>query len=154
MIVDTLNNMNFYEKLLPQLIEVAGFIRDHNEGATLDRSMYSIVDDEVFALIQEYDTKDKQAIRWETHRKYVDVQFILKGEEAIGYAPFESLSPLEDFSAEKDIGFYTGPKLYTNTILTEGMFAIFFPGEGHLPCCKIETSKKVKKIVFKIRSIT
>lgn len=151
MIVDTFSNLEKYKESLPQLLLVKKFIDDHMHEENMECCKYLIDDENVFALVQEYVTKNSKEIRWESHRKYIDVQFILSGNENIGYSRCEALKLMEDFSEGKDIAFYKSPKTYTQITLSEGMFAIFYPGEAHLPCCISETPSNVKKIVFKIK---
>jgi len=150
-IVDTLNNIKLYKALLPQLISVENFILTHQQEEDLECCKYIIDNENVFALVQKYLTKQSKETRWEAHGKYIDVQYILRGQEAIGYAPIEELTLLEDFSGDNDIAFYKGPEDYTKVVLSKGMFAIFYPGEGHLPCGISGTDNNVKKIVFKIK---
>jgi len=152
MIVDTLNNIQLYKEILPQLLDVEEFIHDHKYEEEMECCKYLIDDENVFALVQKYLTKESKDNKWETHRKYIDVQFILRGEETIGYAPIKELTLVEDFNGENDIAFYNGPENYTNIVLSQGMFAIFYPQEGHLPCCISKTSSSITKIVFKIKS--
>lgn len=151
MIVDKISNINQYTDLLPQLLLMEKFIGDHENDDTPDCGKYVIDGENVFALVQEYLTKESKDVKWETHREYIDVQFIAKGSEAIGYAPAETLSLKENFTVDNDIAFHNGPANYTNIVLSEGMFAIFFPEEGHLPCCIDGSATKVSKIVFKIK---
>ena len=133
MIVDTLSNLEKYKELLPQLLLIRRFIDDHMHEGNLECCKYLLDDDKVFALVQEYITKSSNEVKWESHRDYIDVQFILSGNENIGYTSCEALTMVEDFSAGNDIAFYQSPKNYTNITLSEGMFAIFYPGEAHLP---------------------
>ncbi|MHB8065061.1 MAG: YhcH/YjgK/YiaL family protein [Ruminiclostridium sp.] len=151
MIVDTLSNMKLYKELLPPLLTVEKFIYDHKYKENIQCCKYLIDNENIFALVQQYETKESEDLKWESHSKYLDVQFILEGEEAIGYAPIEALTLEGGFAEENDIAFYNGPRAYTNITLSAGMFAIFYPGEGHLPCCISEKVSNVKKIVFKIK---
>lgn len=151
MIVDTLDNIKFYKELLPQLLDVEKFIFEHKNEAELECGKYLIEDEDVFALVQKYSTRESKDNKWETHRKYIDVQFVLCGEESIGYAPIKDLVLTEGFTEGNDIAFYKGPENYTNTVLSQGMFAIFYPEEGHLPCCISEKASNITKIVFKIK---
>ena len=52
----------------------------------------------------------------------------------------------EDFFLTNDI------ETFSKLTLSEGDFAIFFPGEFHKPGCALEDSGQVKKIVFKIKA--
>ncbi len=151
MIVDTFSNLELYKDLLPQMLLVKKFIEDHQHEENMECCKYFIDDENIFALVQEYVTKNSSEVNWESHRKYIDVQFILRGTEKIGYSQRDALTLIEDFGADNDIAFYTGPRNYTDITLSEGMFAVFYPGEAHLPCCISETASKVKKIVFKIK---
>lgn len=151
MISDKLSNMARYKHLLPQLPQVEGFIHNHRNEENMPCRQYSIDGNEVFALVQEYITRESKEIKWEAHRNYIDVQFIFRGKESIGYAPLEELTLAEDYSGQNDIAFYNGPENFTSISLSEDMFVIFFPGEGHLPCCINEVATKVKKIVFKLK---
>ncbi len=152
MISDKLINMARYKQLLPQLLQVEKFIHNHRNEKNMPCCQYSIDGNEVFAIVQEYITRERKEIKWEAHRNYIDVQFISGGKESIGYAPIEELTLTEDYSGHNDIAFYNGPENFTNISLSEGMFAILFPGEGHLPCCINEVATNVKKIVFKIKN--
>ena len=151
MIVDKLCNINLYLGVLPQLAEVEKFILEHKHDSDLVCGKYLMDDNKLFALVQQYQTKNSEDIRWESHKKYIDLQFISSGEEMVGYSPIEVLTPVVDYNDENDIIFYSGPKNHTNVTLSEGMFAIFYPGEGHSPCCTSQSQSNVKKIVFKIQ---
>lgn len=151
-IIDTLDNIKLYNELLPQLLDVEKFILAHKNMVDVECGKYLIDDENVFALVQRYLTKDSKDNKWETHREYIDVQFVLSGEESIGYAPINQLTLIDGFTEGNDIAFYKGPENYTITVLSQGMFAIFYPEEGHLPCCISETASNVTKIVFKIKN--
>jgi YhcH/YjgK/YiaL family protein len=150
-IIDTLNNIKFYKELLPQLLDVEKFILAYKNKIEVECGKYLIDNENIFALIQKYLTRDSKDNKWETHQEYIDVQFVLRGEESIGYAPIKDLVLTEDFTEGNDIAFYKAPENYTNTVLSQGMFAIFYPEEGHLPCCISKTASNVIKIVFKIK---
>ena len=42
------------------------------------------LDNGVYASVQEYETKDENECRFETHEKYFDIQFVVSGKEYIG----------------------------------------------------------------------
>lgn len=151
MIVDKSSNLELYKELLPQLLLVKKFIDDHKNFEDIEYCKHLIDEENVFANVQQYITKNSNESRWESHRKYIDVQLIISGKENIGYASCETLTLVDEFTADNDIAFYKSPRNYTDIILSEGMFAIFYPGEAHLPCCISETASTVKKIVFKIK---
>lgn len=105
--------------------------------------------DRIFALPQGYLTRPPSQCRWEAHRRYIDIQYVISGQEAMGYAPISTLKPVTDFDEAKDVGFYDG----TGSIITveAGMFAIFFPHDAHMPCMQVAgQSAPVRKVVVKV----
>ena len=147
MIIDTLENSSRYECLHPRFKAALGFLKRPDIEATplgrleLDGSL-------LFVLTQEYETKPIQEGKLEAHKKYIDIQFIVTGEEFIGYAPLKNQPSAKPFDAENDIGFFDGEAWFT--LLRKGMFAIFFPQDAHLPGRYTEKPAQVKKIVIKI----
>ena len=84
------------------------------------------------------------------HKKYIDVQFILKGSELMGYAPFKGQEIVSEYNEEKDVILFSGNKSFFK--IEYGMFAIFFPYELHMPGIKAEIPENVKKVVIKVKA--
>ena len=105
----------------------------------------------LFYIVDEYETKPAQEGRLEIHRKYLDIQYIVSGEECIGVAPLEGLTEETPYDGEKDLAFYKYGPTMSNLHLQQGMFAIFWPNEPHMPCRSIDKAETVKKIVVKVR---
>ena len=147
MIVDTLAQASRYEPLHPQFKAAFDFLRNTDLHA-LAVGRTEIDGDRLFALTQGYETKPAQDGKLEAHRMYIDIQFVIAGEEYIGYAPLGSQPPAEPFNAGKDIGFYHGDASLTR--VSAGMFAIFFPHDAHLPSRHLTAPAQVKKVVLKV----
>lgn len=147
MIIDTLENSSRYESLHPRFKAAFDFLRRPDVEAT-PVGRHELDGTQIFALTQEYETKPIHEGKLEAHKKYIDIQFIVSGEEFIGYAPLKNQAPAKPFDADKDIGFYDGEAWFT--LLRKGMFAVFFPQEAHLPGRYTDKPSHVKKIVLKI----
>lgn len=147
MIIDTLENCNLYAGLHPRFKAAFEFLTRPDIAAT-PVGRLELDGKQLFALTQEYETKPILEGKLEAHKKYIDIQFIVSGEEFIGYAPLKNQAVAKPFDAEKDIGFYDGVAWFT--LLRTGMFAIFFPQDAHLPGRYTEKTANVKKIVLKI----
>jgi biofilm protein TabA len=106
----------------------------------------------IYAMVSEYETQPQEVRRPEAHRKYLDIQYIHAGEEMIGSGPLTTAGEVaEDRLAEKDVIFYKSLSSETYHILTQGMFAVYFPWDVHRPNCSVsKTAGKVKKVVVKI----
>ena len=112
---------------------------------------YAVQGDDIFYIVDEYETKPIEEGRPEVHRKYLDIQYIVSGSECIGYTPLEGLTEETPYNGENDVAFYKYDPSISKLILKQGMFAIFWPNEAHMPGCCIGTvPQKVKKIVVKI----
>ena len=85
----------------------------------------------------------------EAHRKYMDIQYIVKGQEVMGWAPLDTLTVAEEFSAEKDVGFYSGHCEFIR--IAEGNCYVVFPEDGHMPTRYLEESNEYTKIVVKLK---
>lgn len=100
----------------------------------------------VFALVQSYDTKSAENCKIEAHRKYIDIQCVLKGRELFGVADLGTQTLYEDKFEEKDVAFYHGDvDLLT---LTDGDFVIVFPQDAHRP--QQGDGSHVEKVVVKV----
>jgi biofilm protein TabA len=107
--------------------------------------------DRVFAIVQRYQTIMTDAPIFEYHRKYLDIQFIVSGEEIIGWTPAERMTIMEPYSADKDICFGTAPDMkWTPVHLQVGQMAVFWPEDGHAPKISAGAPALVMKIVVKV----
>lgn len=146
MVLDKIENYDLYKNLHPRFAKAFEYILKTDFSKLAD-GKYPIEKEEIFALVQEYNTKDPLEAKLEAHKKYIDIQYIHSGTELIGVAPFNNQTPIID-EPEKDITFYEGEASYVK--LETGMFAIFFPADLHMPGLKITQAGKVQKIVIKI----
>ena len=147
MIIDNIKNCDIYTQNNENLKKGFDFIKSYlNNPVEVGR--YEIDGDNVYAIVQEYETKAPG--KFEAHKKYTDIQFLVSGKELIGYANINSLVPHTEYDAEKDFMLFDGNKCTTELILEDGMFAVFFPEDGHMPGCFTENPENVIKIVVKV----
>lgn len=89
---------------------------------------------------------------FEAHKKYIDVQYIVRGMERIRWASLDRVSQVrEEYSKGNDIAFYEGDAQFDFT-LTKGTFLLLTPEDAHLPGLCAEKEISVRKIVFKIQT--
>ena len=146
MIVDNLDTLNEYN-VVPQ--EVLDFIKDLTVSTPNGR--YEITD-KIYANIETYERKSEYEAYLESHRKYIDLQFLLYGEERIDYMNIDGLEVQSAYDCDKDIIFYRRPKVEISSIYLNGRnFAIFFPQDAHAPqITTLALQNNVKKVVIKI----
>ena len=114
----------------------------------IDPGKYNVAGDEIFAIVSEYETKKVADAKPEAHERYIDIQYMVKGEEIMGYAPLEDQEILIPYDVDKDVVFYNAE--VSRVKVSEGMFALFYPNDIHAPSIKVKESKSVKKVVVKV----
>ena len=85
----------------------------------------------------------------EAHRKYLDIQYIVKGKEVVGWADLAACTPTDAFNEESDIGFYSGDFNYIT--VNEGICYVVFPEDAHMPGRHLEVPNDFVKIVVKLK---
>lgn len=119
------------------------------ELAALPCGKYEIDGERIYVSIQEYETKSYGDCRFETHKRYADIQCILQGREQIWVTEQPLLTPDTEYDPKADIRFWKAGKA-SLLDLHAGELVILLPGEAHKPCVRSGDVGKVKKAVFKI----
>ncbi len=147
MILDRLENADIYTVSRPRLAAAFAYLRS-TDLANLSLGRHDIDGNTIFALVQEYRTRLPAEGFWESHRAYVDVQFVISGIERMGYANIASLTPRAPYDADKDLLIYDGTGDFFN--VPGGAFTIFGPADAHMPCMAAGEPSPVKKVVIKV----
>jgi len=116
---------------------------------SMEPGKYPLVGDQVFALVSTYSTKTPEQAKWEAHRKYIDLQYVIEGEERMGQMPLAGAKAPQQYDAEKDLIFF-GDQEGEYFTADSRCFFLFFPEDVHRPGVLVEESKPVKKLVIKI----
>ncbi|MFA5687986.1 MAG: YhcH/YjgK/YiaL family protein [Kiritimatiellales bacterium] len=148
MIIDRIENVPLYAGLGAKVQQALEYLAKTDFKA-LESGRYEIAGDEVFALVQRYETKPHDQGLWEAHRRYIDVQYLVSGSEIMGYAPLDTLAVKEPYKPENDCELLTG----TGDFLTVSprMFAVFFPQDAHMPGLMNKIPEPVIKVVVKVQ---
>ena len=152
MIVGNLENLGELKFLAPKLKEILNYLKDHNlKDKELGRIELEGMD--LFINIEESIMAPKNERKPEAHKKYLDVQLVLDGEESIGVAIDNHQNKvLSEYNEEKDIIFYEDAQKENMINLFPGDFAIFFPEDIHRPRCVVYGgSGRSKKAIVKMK---
>lgn len=151
MIIGNIANLDREINQLPEVLQKGLKYLAAADVRQLAVGRYDIEGDNLFALVSSYKPQPQEQCKAETHVKYIDIQFIVSGEELMGYAAWSAAHEiLEDLSAERDAIFYKFVDKESNVLLSEGTYAILFPWDVHRPCGLGEYGGEVKKVVLKI----
>ncbi len=146
MILDTLQNYQLYSAINNRIAIGFDFLCNTDLDA-IPSGKHDIDGDTIFALVQEYNTKPSDECKLESHKKYIDIQYVIRGEEMMGVTTQNNQKIIE-INEEKDYTFYEGTTSLVR--VSKGMFTIFFPDDLHQPCVQTETISEVKKVVIKV----
>lgn len=107
------------------------------------------ITEDIFALEQVFYTKERESCFIESHKKYIDFQLILSGNEQMEYIDIDKLKIKNFYDEKKDLITY---KLVDNTskfLLQANDLAIFFPDDAHIGLPMYINSELVYKTVIK-----
>lgn len=149
MIHDSLRNSGLYTSLGRGVAAAFEYAFTFDPGTPDGR--HEIAGDEVFALVQSYDTAPAAEKRFESHRAHVDLQFIVSGRERILHTDSRELAVGTPYDEDEDIVFYEDPDFSSSILLRTGEFVILHPQDAHKPGCMAGGRDPVKKVVVKIR---
>lgn len=120
-----------------------------NDLKSFEKGSHPIDGERLFVNIVEYETTTPENRFWEAHREYLDVHFMLDGEEQINLNFIENMEQKE-FVPKDDFLPLEGAA-NSHVILKKGDFLVCYPHDGHMTAIQVEEPKKVKKAIFKVR---
>lgn len=147
MIVDRLENASQYFKLFDRLTTGLRFLQ-RDDLAAMEKGKYEIEGDHVYAMVQEYPTRDRSKGIWEAHRKYYDIQYVISGIEYIGYTHIDTIKVTKPYDASIDALLGEGDG--TMVLVPPGSFVILAPHDAHMPGQTYQQTTNVKKVVVKV----
>ncbi|MFA5851582.1 MAG: YhcH/YjgK/YiaL family protein, partial [Spirochaetales bacterium] len=115
----------------------------------LANGSHQVDGERVLANVMTYETKRPEEGKFEAHRKYIDIQVVLEGEERCCCTPLSLTTELGPYDTGKDIGFLVGPR-QTTMQLNPDNFAVFFPQDAHMPSLSLDKARTVRKVVMKV----
>lgn len=149
MITDSIEYLKRYA--VPGTEGILKFIADHRSSVLPDGEI-EIQGRELFVRVMSYHPKPAEENRFETHRVYADVQYLVSGAEIMQTARAKDLIPLTDYDAKGDHRFFKASGAVSDVIVKAGEFAVFYPEQAHRPSCAYQGyTGSVKKFVFKVK---
>jgi YhcH/YjgK/YiaL family protein len=152
MIFDSAKNLDFYRNLGVEgrYAKAVDFLKN-TDLENLAPGKYEIDGKNVFANVQEYTTISWEEAKYETHRDYSDIQYIVTGTETMTYAPIDELNVSVPYNEEKDVVFYDNENPGLKVVAKAGEYMIFNPWDGHKPKAAAGEPAPVKKVIVKIK---
>lgn len=135
----------------PQGIQKAlDFLKDH-DFTTMEPGRFELQGDDIFATLMDASTKPKEEVRPESHKEYIDVQYVVSGTEKLGFVNDTGKYQPVEHPEGSDVYFYGEVDKESFVVSTPGCFSIFFPEDIHRPCVCEGQPENIRKVVVKIR---
>ncbi|MDI3547825.1 MAG: hypothetical protein PWR10_1477 [Halanaerobiales bacterium] len=147
MIIDSLENASSYYGISEKLKKAFKFLEER-DLAEMEVGKYEIDGENIFAIVDSYETKPEEEGVWEGHRKYIDIQYLVEGIELIGYSNLEKMN-LKEYDVEKDFAVFAGEGEFLK--LEAGYFMVFMPQDIHMPGIAVDGSQAAKKVIVKVK---
>ena len=149
MIIDSIKNAKKYCSVHPSFEKAFAALAAIDAGTPNER--ITVDGDSIFINLSEYVNKNVSECLFESHKKYIDIQYVVSGEEYIDLCDQDILKATDDRLDTDDIAFFGNTDKFSRADLTEGIFVVIFPGEAHKPCIATDgAGVKVRKAVAKI----
>jgi YhcH/YjgK/YiaL family protein len=150
MIVDKIENAGQYFGLSDSINRALQFLKETPFVQKKD-GHYEIESNELFYVIYTYNSKPSEEFKFEVHKKHIDIQYMVSGYEAMGYAPLSTLTTIKKpYDDVMDVALYDTPNSYSEIIFSEGMFILLYPDEGHMFKCQLDGPLMVRRVLVKI----
>ncbi|MEW6219828.1 MAG: YhcH/YjgK/YiaL family protein [Thermodesulfobacteriota bacterium] len=146
MVIDGIGRAALYSGLSPWIWRGLELLQ-HTDLAALPEGRQAIDGELLYLAVHRYRTRPRQEGIWEAHRRYIDLQAVAWGVEAVGWAPLERLQAGE-YDPARDFLPLTGDGDFLT--LAAGQFLLLFPDDGHMPGLAVAEPVEVKKVVVKI----
>jgi YhcH/YjgK/YiaL family protein len=149
---DSTNKAEFIKQYArqPELWQKAFKFMAETDLKNLAAGKYELDGANLFVNISEYATKEEADAKCEAHLKYIDIQYVISGEEKMGITPLTETKDATPYNEEKDV-YFMQPLKEKYYPAEPGNFFIFFPSDAHRPAVKIADSVPVKKALVKLK---
>ena len=152
MIVANLENLKDQVVLTPNMETAIKFLIE--QGQAEHPAGRVVVDGEnVYVEVQAYDTIADGEVTFEGHVSYIDIQYVVEGEEVIAWANIGDIDITTPYDVEKgDFWLGTAPaEKVTNVNLKGGQLAVLYPTDAHAPRRAAGgVSSPIRKLVVKV----
>lgn len=125
---------------------------EKTDFSSMEDGLYSVEGDDIYSMVQSFHVRTPIDVEFETHRKYIDIQYVLDGELNIKIAKREELVPVTDYDRGNDVVFYQRTDKCTDLKILPGHAAVFYPEDAHRMVSFPEDGQElyIRKCVVKV----
>ncbi len=146
--INARDEFNEYPEVIQKVIQ---YLRAHN-FENMETGVYEIEGKDIYAQVFDAETEPLKDRKPESHKEYLDVQYLVSGEEKLGFTPLKDSYEIDEYIEDRDLIFYKTVENEGFIHSTPGCISIFFPYDVHRPQVAVHESVTVRKVVVKVRA--
>ena len=151
MIFSSINTCDTFIEYPEVIKKVIDYLKN-NDFVNMQPGVYEIQGKDIYAQVFDAETGSVSEKRPESHKDYLDVQFLASGEEKLGFTPLKDEYEVDEYIKERDLIFYKEVKNEGFITATPGCFSVFFPCDVHRPAVAVDKPMTVRKVVVKVKT--
>ena len=147
MIVDKIINSDTYaacNSFFPEIFEKIKALSPDDAG-----KKFVIEEGVAWISVSSTETAPQGERKFEAHKKFLDIHFVLEGEEKFVYANTDELTPETEYNETEDYLLLNGEG--TKLTLRAGDFCIVYPQDAHIPTLEKLSEGNLVRGVAKIK---
>ena len=150
MLYGDLSRADYAKSLAPVFVKCCEKLKTL-DLANLEEGSQDLIDG-IKMNVMSFDTVLPETKKAEMHRKFIDIQLLISGEEMIEYGLQQpDLAKFDEYRDEDDYQLTPAIEDKNEVILKPNQFAIFLPYEPHKPGNTVNgKSQTIKKLVVKV----
>ncbi|NEZ47460.1 DUF386 domain-containing protein [Clostridium niameyense] len=148
MILDNIKNAGLYYSSDTKIGKALEYLKNKDFSKD-EKGVHQVDGDDLYYVVVEYNTKEKENGFWESHKKYIDIHYMISGQEKLLYSNFNHVEIEKDYDEKVDAYILKG-KSEGESILKEGFFMLYFPEDVHMTGIRVNSSEPIRKIIFKV----
>ncbi len=151
MIFSSINSCDTFAEYPEVIKKVIDYLKK-NDFVNMEPGVYEIQEKDIYAQVFDAETGAVSEKRPESHKDYLDIQFLASGEEKLGFTPLKDEYEIDEYIKERDLIFYKKVENEGFINAVPGCFSVFFPCDVHRPAVAVNEPMTIRKVVVKVRT--
>ena len=120
-------------------------------AASFEKGRHEVDGETIYINAAEYDTRPASASGMEHHKRYIDVMWMVSGQETIGVCDTANLTEFTmAYSGKDDVALAKLVPVYTELKIKAGDVVILFPEDAHAPSMELDGTSHVQTLIAKV----
>lgn len=151
MIFTSIHSIDDYKAYPDVIRRVIDYLKS-NDFVSMETGVYELQGKDLYVQVFDAETGAVEEKKPESHKDYLDVQYLVTGEEKLGFTPYSDRYEIDEYIKERDLIFYKSVENEGFINAAAGCISIFFPCDIHRPAVAVDKPMTVRKVVVKVRT--